>query len=306
MKREKDPQFRHLEAIVGAFVVVAVAAIVSTVVIVGMENDLFAEKYHLRLRSESGSGFTQGMPVKLSGFRIGRVRKISLDEQAKVVVRMRIDRKYRKWIRADSIATLLKEGLVGDSVLNISVGSPGSPMLSDDDFIAFTEEKGLGEMAREFSDSVKSVLLEVRGTVAYINDPKGDIKQTLANIRRLSANLEETRRNADSLLLTTTDGLGRVGPVMDNLAAAIDNVGRRLPSLLDRMEGTLSNTERISVEVRKAAEKAAPRVPHLLGGAEELVEDTDDVVKGVKRMWPFRKHIPPANERGIVPGDSHE
>jgi len=306
MKREKDPQFRHLEAVVGAFVIVAVAAIVSTVVIVGMENDLFAEKFLLRLRTESGSGFTQGMPVKLSGFRIGRVRKISLDEQAKVVVRMRIDRKYRKWIRADSIATLFKEGLVGDSVLNISVGSPGSNMLSDDDFIAFTEEKGLGEMAREFSDSVKSVLLEVRGTVAYINDPKGDIKQTLANIRRLSANLEETRRHADSLLLTTTDGLGRVGPVMDNLAAAIDNVGRRLPSLLDRMEGTLSNTERISIEVRKAAEKAGPRVPHLLGGAEELVEDTDDVVKGVKRMWPFRKHIPPENERGIVPGDSHE
>ena len=306
MKREQDPKFKHLETVVGAFLIAALAAVVSMVVVIGMEKDLFAEKYHLRFRTESGSGFTQGMPVKLSGFRIGRIKKISLDEQAKVVVRMQIDRKYRKWIRADSIATLLKEGFVGDSVLNISVGSPGSPMLPDDDFIPFTEEKGLNELAREFSDSVKSVLLEVRGTVAYINDPKGDIKQTLANIRQLSASLEETRRHADALLLTTTDGLGRVGPVMDNLATALDNVGRRLPFLLDRMEGTLSNTERISLEVRKAAEKAAPRVPHLLGGAEELVEDTDDVVKGMKRMWPFRKHIPPANERGIVPGDSHE
>jgi len=124
MKREQDPKFRHLETVVGAFLIAALAAVVSMVVVIGMEKDLFAEKYHLRFRTESGSGFTQGMPVKLSGFRIGRIKKISLDEQAKVVVRMQIDRKYRKWIRADSIATLLKEGFVGDSVLNISVGSP--------------------------------------------------------------------------------------------------------------------------------------------------------------------------------------
>ncbi len=313
MTREQDPRFRHLEAFVGAFVIVALAAIVALVVYIGKENDLFAEKLHLRFRANTGTGFTQGMPVKLSGFRIGRIDKISLDDQAKVVVRLKINRKYSKWIRADSTATLLTEGLVGDSVLSISVGSPDRPMLSEGDFIPLREEKKLSELAFELSDSVKSVLLEVRQTVTYINDPKGDIKRTLANVRRLSANLEETRRNTDNLLLTATDDLGRVRPVIDNLATALDNVGRRLPVLLDRVEGTLShaegtlsNTERISLDVRKVAEKAGPRIPPLLTGAEELVEDTDDVVKGVKRMWPFRKHIPPANERGIVPGDSHE
>jgi hypothetical protein len=86
----------------------------------------------------------------------------------------------------------------------------------------------------------------------------------------------------------------------------LDNVSTRLPVLLDRLEGTLSNTERISQEFRKAAEQAAPRVPPLLTSAEELIEDTDDVMKGMKKTWPLRNHIPQGNKRGIVPGDSHE
>lgn len=317
MKMEQDPRFRRLEAVVGAFVIAALAAIIALFVYIGGENDLFAEMYHLRFRAASGTGIQRGMPVKLSGLRIGRIQKISLDEQAKVIVRMKVDRKYSKWIRADSTASLLKEGIVGDSIIMISVGSAGHPALANDGFLPFAEEKGLNDIALEFSDSVKAVLVEVRQTVAYINDPQGDVKRTLANAQRLSANLEETRRRADGLLLAATDNVGRVGPLLDNLSAAVDNVSRRLPPLLDnvstrlpvlldRLEATLSNTERISQEFRKAAEQAAPRVPPLLTGAEELVEDTDDVMKGMKKTWPLRKHIPQGNERGIVPGDSHE
>lgn len=317
MKMEQDPRFRRLEAVVGAFVIGALAAILALVAYIGSENDLFAEKYHLRFRADSGTGLQKGMPVKLSGFRIGRIQEITLDNEAKVIVRMKIDRKYSKWIRADSAATLFKEGLVGDSIVDLSVGSSGRPALSDDEWLPFEVEEGLNDLAVELSDSVKATLVEVRRTIGYINDPQGDVKRTLANVQRLSANLEETRRRADGLLLAATDNVGRVGPLMDHLSTVVDDVGRRLPPLLDnvstrlpvlldRVEGTLSNTERISEELRKTAERAAPRVPPLLTGAEELVEDTDDVVKGVKRMWPFRKHIPQGNGRGIVPGDSHE
>ncbi len=73
------------------------------------------------------------MPVKLSGFRIGRIHKIALDDQAKVIVRLKIDRKYSKWIRADSVATFRQEGLVGDRIIDVSVGTPDRPALADDD-----------------------------------------------------------------------------------------------------------------------------------------------------------------------------
>ncbi len=43
------------------------------------------------------------------------------------------------------------------------------------------------DIALEMSESVKAALAEVRQTVAYINDPQGDIKRTLANVQQLTA-----------------------------------------------------------------------------------------------------------------------
>lgn len=317
MKMEQDPRFKHLETVVGAFVLVALATLVAAVVYLGTASDLFGDKYNLNFRSDSGAGLQKGMPVKLSGFRIGRIQKISLDDQAKVVVRIRVDQKYSKWIRKDSTATLYKEGLVGDSVIDISVGSSKQPELREDEFLPFEAAGELSDIAIQLSDSVQEVLGEVRHTVAYINDPNGDIKKTLANVQLLTANLEETRRNADALLANVADNVGKVGPMFESMTALVDDVGRsvtpmldnasaRIPALLDRVEKTAAETERIAQEFRKAAEKSGPGIPRLVAGAEELVEDTDDVVKGMKRMWPFRKHIPRETRPGIVPGDSHE
>ena len=127
MMKDQDPRFKHLEAVVGAFVLGALAAIVAAVLYIGSETDLFGEKYYLRLKSHSGTGIQKGMPVKLSGFRIGRIDRIELDDQAQVTVRLTIDRKYSKWIREDSAATLQQEGLVGDTVISVSAGSPDRP-----------------------------------------------------------------------------------------------------------------------------------------------------------------------------------
>ena len=79
MKQVQDPRFRHLDATVGAFVAVSVAALVAAIVYIGIQNNLFTKKYHLRFTVDRGTGFAQGMPVKLSGFRIGRVLTTRLD-----------------------------------------------------------------------------------------------------------------------------------------------------------------------------------------------------------------------------------
>jgi hypothetical protein len=253
---------------------------------------LFAERVHLRFRAASGAGIQKGMPVKLSGLRIGRIQRISLDEQAKVIVRMKVDRKYSKWIRADSTASLLKEGIVGDSIIKISVGSAGSPALANDGFLPFAEEKGLNDIALEFSDSVKAVLGEVRQTVAYINDPQGDVKRTVANAQRLSANLEETRRRADGLLLAATDTVADAP--LDNPSAAVDNVG-----LLPRFDNVSTYCPSCSIAGGDAVQHRkdlAGICKAATGGAqvprhrrEELVEDTTTSFM-MKKMRPSETH----------------
>ncbi|MCL2102497.1 MAG: MlaD family protein [Syntrophorhabdaceae bacterium] len=313
MKMEQDPRFKHLEALVGIFVVAALIVAATSTVYFGTDFGLFEKKYDIYFESDTGTGLTKGMPIKISGFLVGRVHDVSLNDKAKVIVQIRISRKYTRWIRDDSVATLMQEGLIGTSIIDISVGSPSLPTIKKEQFINFRKQEALNDIAMGMRDSVNILLNEIHKTIYYINDPQGEIKKTLANIERLTAGFEETRGKADSLILAGVDDAERAALLIDNLtaiagniSAVLDNTSYRIPILLDKVEETLSNVENISMQVRNMAEQTAPRISPILLETEELVSNTSDVMGGVKKMWPLRNHIPAESKPGIVPGDSHE
>jgi phospholipid/cholesterol/gamma-HCH transport system substrate-binding protein len=317
MDKKEDPRFRHLKKKIAAFTVVAVAVIVGVTLLIGIENDLFTQKYELRFTVEKGTGFTRGMSVKLSGFRIGRVKSISLNEAAKVDIVLQIDKKYQKWIRIDSSAKLVKEGLVGDSVIEVSVGTPPLAVLNDQDRLAYQKTKALDELAEEIADKVKPVLSDVRDIVGYLNDPDGDIKQTMKNFNLLSRNLEQTRRSADTLLVKAGDGVGvvsgKLATVLDETTvtvkktnATLSQLHDRLPGLLTNAESSLRNVEKISLDLKQTEEKVLPQVPILMKKSDDALADTNSVIRAVKGIWPISSYLPAPQEKQFVPGDSHD
>jgi len=190
MIREEDPRFRNLERKIGIFMATALAGVVIAGLLFGLQKDFFTKKYSLRFTADRGTGFAKGMSVKLSGFRIGRVTAISLNEQAMVDIIIEIDSDYRTWIRSDSTVKLVKEGLVGDSIIDISVGSADKPQLKDKESITYIKTKSLDEVAEEIAEKVKPVLLEVSDIISYINNPDGDLKKTIRNAELLTRHLE--------------------------------------------------------------------------------------------------------------------
>lgn len=317
MVKEEDPRFRHLKTKIAVFVAVAVTAVAAIVLFIGKEHDLFTAKYRLSFTVDKGTGFTRGMPVKLSGFRIGRVKSIELNDAAKVDIVLQIDKKYRKWIRKDSTAKLVKEGMVGDAIVDISVGSPGMAALNDGDKLAYVKTKALDELADEIAASVKPVLLEVRDIIGYVNDPKGDIKQTMRQFNMLSKNLEGTRQKADLFLVRTSnrvDGLSeKLSLVLDDSSVAVKKatvslarVDEKLPGLLDATEKSLVNLEKISGDLKQTEVKVLPMVPQLVQKTGTTLEGAGTVIDAVKGLWPISSHIPAPKEKLFVPGDSHE
>ncbi|MDP1758729.1 MAG: MlaD family protein, partial [Thermodesulfovibrionales bacterium] len=194
--KETDPRFARLTGKVGLFLIIAAAGIIATVVSIGIERGVFTAKYRINFTVDKGTGFFEGMPVKLSGFKIGKIDSMSLDEHAKVKVILLINKKYSKWIRQDSKAILTKEGFIGEGVIDISVGSANKPVIGDGGVIQNEKARGLDELAEE----MRPVIGEIRDIISYVNDPKGDIKQTLANLKTLSSGLNATKENADKLI----------------------------------------------------------------------------------------------------------
>lgn len=324
MTGETDSRFRHLETKIGAFVALALLGCLVVVAFIGAESDLFTAKYRLHFTVAKGTGFAKGMPIKLSGFRIGRISSISLNQQAKVDIVIKIDRKYQLWIRRDTVARLVKEGLVGDAVVELSAGSPDQPQLEDGDVVVFEKSKSIDEQIDEISEKVKPVLLEIKEIISYVNSPDGDIKRSLANIQILTGDLQGTRRRADTLLEHTTVGIDQLaakGGVaithvdrslsnLDISLARLDSVlaqiDRDVPQLLRRMDATMSNLEKSSAQLKSAVEQAAPQIPPLLERADDVVRETGTLVGTVQDMWLFRSGEAGPVAPRLVPGDSHE
>jgi phospholipid/cholesterol/gamma-HCH transport system substrate-binding protein len=311
MIKEEDHRFKHLERKIGLFMLAAIAGIALVVALVGIQRGLFTKKYTLHFTADRGTGFSKGMPVKLSGFRIGRLTDLSLNEHAMVAITIEVEQKYAKWIRSDSTAKQVKEGLVGDGIVELSVGSPDKPEVKDGESITFVKTKGLDQIVEELSDKVRPVLVEVRDIIGYINDPDGDLKKTIRNMELLTRNLHQTRGRADILLVSATQ---RLEAISQRSFTLLDNANRKLDALnidrlntsLEKLPPLLDNVNAVSVSTRKLADKAFPLLPGLLSRTEELLFSTDRLMNTLNNSWLLGNGTAGQKRRQPGVGDSHD
>jgi len=299
-----DSRFRNLEKKVGLFIIAAVLGITGVILFIVAESDLFKSTFSIKLTAPKGTGFSQGMPIKLSGFRIGRVKSITLNDSAAVDVVLQIDRKYHKWIRSDSVARLIKEGMIGDYIIEIGGGTV-EEAIAENGTIALGKTKAIDELAEDIADKVKPVLMDIRDIIAYINSQDGDIKQSLAKLNRFAGNIDSTRQHADELLAGTqrtverTSGrfdllltkaenrLDETGPVLQKVDRSLRQIDEKLPSLLGNLDRSLASLESVSAQLNSTTTTELPRVPLLIDKTEGVIDQSGGVLESVKWIWPF-------------------
>lgn len=316
-------RFKNLEKKVGLFVAAAIFVVIGVVLLIVIEKDLFTSTFTVRLTAQKGTGFSNGMPIKLSGFRIGRVKSTTLNDSAAVDVVLQIDSKYRKWIRKDSVARLIKEGMIGDYIIEITSGS-SAELLAEDGVIPLGKTKAIDEIAEEIAEKVKPVLLDIRDIISYVNRENGDVKTTLRNLNRFTGNIEKSRSRADMLIETGTRRVETVGSRFDILLAKVDNrvdqaepvlvkmessltaVENRLPKILDKIDATLTHIESISKELDGAAAETLPRIPRMMQKTEGAIDQGEEILEGAKHLWPLSNIVAPAEQKGLIRRDSNE
>ena len=316
---ESDSRFVHLERKVGLFVLVAVAVAVGVIVFVAGERGLLVPKTRLSFTAESGKDLREGMAVKFSGFRIGKVEKLTLSGWAEVNVIMSIDRRYMKWIRSDSKALLVQEGLLGEPIIEITPGSPMAVELTENHVMDFARRAGLNDMLGELD--------QIHGLLASLKE--GAIGETLANANRMSKELLSSRERLDAILASAQGTLlkmdavtDRVGHTIDRSDLAMTKLDRLVESAMttsSRMDGligametefppmvgktnhVLDNLDEASDDLRKAAKDA----PSMAQRSSELLDDTGDILDAVETLWPIRTRLP-KREYKTLPVDTYE
>src|SRR3989442_12092645 len=121
-----DRRSLALQLRIGGFVLVSLAVFLAIIYLLGARARYFERKYDLVAEFTEVGGLIEGATVRLAGVQIGRVTKVELPSGAggKVKVTLTIAKRLSDRIRKDSVARIVTQGLLGDKLLEISIGSP--------------------------------------------------------------------------------------------------------------------------------------------------------------------------------------
>jgi phospholipid/cholesterol/gamma-HCH transport system substrate-binding protein len=170
-QRERATKIR-----VGIFVLVSLAAFLGVIYMLGARARLFEARYTLYAEFTEVGGLQEGATVRLAGVQIGRVRKVELPAHpgGKVRVELKIAKQFADRIRKDSEARIQTQGLLGDRIVEVTVGtaqmaavSPGETIRSRDPVDitnVIGEGAGVVRSVAALADSFRQVAEEFQAT----------------------------------------------------------------------------------------------------------------------------------------------
>lgn len=289
---EHDPRFVHLERKVGIFVTLGIAATIGVLVMLGVRQGVFTPRASIYLRVESAEDLSEGSEVLTRGFRIGTVSRLRLDDSGKVEVRLAVDRSALRWVKVDSAARLSKGLLVGGAKIVITPGSPAAAPLADGATIRFEEGTGLGESAQRVIDDLRPVLKQLADTVARLADPHGDFQTTLANLNRLTANLDETQRGVGTVLDSAGTHFNKLADDLDASAITLrEQIMPEVRAVIAKADQTAAGAQAlVGTDLHQLVEtlrlEVIPQVQAVVRSAEAAVQDAGGATAGLRRDLP--------------------
>jgi phospholipid/cholesterol/gamma-HCH transport system substrate-binding protein len=254
------------QARVGVFVLLGVLVFLGLVYLLGAQARLFEPQHTLYTEFTSVGGLLEGATVRLAGVQIGRVTRVSLPGEpgGKVRVELRIARRYADRIRQDSVARLDTQGLLGDKVIEITVGSAAEPALAGGALLASREAADIGQVLGQSAEVVlnmSALAASLRQTAEALNTSGlvRDLAATAASARRIGEQIEQGRGLAHALVYEEPLVLRRLDRLLASTQALLERAERG-----DGMVGVL--TAKQSGDAARRFVAAMDRVARALDG----------------------------------------
>jgi phospholipid/cholesterol/gamma-HCH transport system substrate-binding protein len=261
-QRERALKFR-----VGIFVIVAVLAFLGTIYALGARARLFETRYTIHADFVQVGGLAEGATVRLAGVQIGRVKDIALpsDPGGKVRVSMSVARQYANRIRKNSVARIATQGLLGDKIVELTMGTADAPPVQAGEAVATREPFELSDAISQSAETVRGIagLADALRKTAETLNQSGLIEDASATVKaargltdrfaRITDQIEKGRGWAHALLYEEPAALRRLNDTLASTQTLLDRIERgegaagvftsaesteaakRLVSLMDRL-----------------------------------------------------------------------
>ena len=224
------PTDRKNYLISGIFISILLIVAMVTVFMLNKENPLFSSKVLIKTEVKSAQSLKDGAAVQLRGIKVGSIQLIEFKNLETLVITLGVSEKYREWIKKDSVITFKTQGVLGDKFMEISGGSPESPVVNDGDMLITDESSQIDHFITKGEDLVVvagSILTKLDKLLSNVEAKKVD--RILSNLETLSANTNKVMANFNDK---------NIGLAIGNMKNASDSM-TRMTKRIEEGPGTL-------------------------------------------------------------------
>lgn len=308
---------RNIELKVGIFVIFLSLLLAAALGFFAYKKDLFTKVHTFTLSSRTGDDLSKGMPVIFSGFKIGKIAALELNEAGMVIMKISVPDTHVKWIRKNS-SFIVDKPLIGSSRLLVATPEPPGPPLTAGDVPEVITVNNIAEIAKKVQpilERVTQITDHLEKTMAQVSSPHGDVSKILKNSEQLTAKLaarnsllemavndkesiqavheslkktkeitsqiEAVLKRVDSMAQKTDEGLyGK-----DGTLPLVNKILKDTLAKLDKVSASLDNVNKITSDIADST----TNIKRLRNELDGTVSTINDLVNEINRKIPFKK-----------------
>jgi phospholipid/cholesterol/gamma-HCH transport system substrate-binding protein len=243
-----SPAARERRLIVRAGLFVAGALFLAALIIflIGKEGRLFEKHLPYHGAFDNVEGLNLDSPVRLGGLNVGRVAAITFSPDLgdkRIQVQIEISAKFAERLRADSVARIGSRGVLGDKVIDISLGSADSPRIPVGGEIATGSSGDITSLLKtsgEIMDNALAITRDLREGIAAYTHPqvRSDVAGLIKSAREVFQGIASGNGAAHALLYDR-----RTAQELSEFLAAAGGAAKRFDQSMARVEQLLAEAQ---------------------------------------------------------------
>jgi len=301
--------------LVGIFVVLGLAILAGGILAVGNIHSTFVPKITVTTSFPDVNGLQPGNNVWFSGLKVGTVSGLEFVGESQVRVSLKIDEQTQRYVHKDAMAKLSSDGLIGNKIVVITSGTPGSPSIEDGDVLQTAVEPSTDDMLvmlQESNQDLRAVASDLKSITQQIASGQGTIGRLLYDpamadsLAATTTSLAEASQNADkttAALSNYTSNLNKPGNLLHDIAHDKDVY----PALTKTSEGLAAASEDAAAAAKslRAAttdtdsptgvllsdEEAAADLKSTFANLETSSAKLDEDLEAAQHSWPLKKYF---------------
>lgn len=302
--------------IVGIFVFIGIAILVTGVLTLGGQQKKFIQTIHVKAVFDDIGGLQIGNNIWFSGVKIGTVRKINFYGDAQVEVEMNLDKKVIDFIRKDSKATLSSDGLIGNKIIVIYGGSTSAPVVEEGDLLESVMPLDTDKMMETLqvnNANLVQITNDLKVLTSKLAAGEGIVGAVMTdsvladNFRSIISNLHRASQTSTKMLTdlnSFTSKINQKGNLFNELTTDTEMVGE-LRQTMESLKNTAANSQELTQKLEGIADKFdaadntmgmllndpefALELKNTMTNADSATFNLNRGMKALEYTWPFNR-----------------